>query len=531
MEKIYYTDYKNNQYEDIDLEYLPMGGIEARYIEIKDPELQGKRLNEAINPPNEAEQIFEKLLQLPMYSSKERKEDGIYRLQAIGRLGGLTYPFNSNIEVDVLLNYVTQEGYRNKNIDAVEYTKEVNQRANDVRNRKKVDLIRDNKTLLKKSAKQALGFLIMGISGAGKSTAIEASLSKYPQVLNHHSDKYSVYKQLVWIKIDCSYNGSLKGICGKIFSEIDRALGTNWLEQFERKNMSVDRMILAIKHLAIYYGLGTLVIDEIQNLKINKESMGILNFFLSLSNELKLPIIYVGTYDASTKVFSQNFRQARRGMGAGVIEFGYLSREDYDPFIDILWSYQWTREETELTPEIKDLIYEKSIGITDRIVKLFVAAQLSAIIDGSEKLTYKLIEAIAEKKFPLTKDMIRAFKDGDIYKLAQIDDMNPYNIYEAINDTMQVLKARESLRQYQENKMHLKEINKQKIMNDLFIQFACFGYEVKLTERIIRSTVNKYFNTKSQEELVRMIAKKLMDEGNKQEKTTQVEQKEVEQEE
>ncbi len=519
MEKKYYKDYKYNQYEDIDLEYAPMGGIEARYIEMKDPELQGKRLNEAINPPNDVEQIFEKILHLPPYSSKERNESDMHRLQSIGRLGNLRYPFAPNIEVDTLLNFVLHDGYRNKDIDSAEYTKEVNLRANDVRTAKKIDLIRDNKTLLKKNAKQALGYLIMGISGAGKSTAIDTSLSKYPQVLTHTNEKYSEYKQLVWIKIDCSYNGSLKGMCLKIFSEIDRALGTNWLEQFERKNMNVDRMILAIKHLAIYYGLGTIVIDEIQNLRINKESIGVLNFFLSLSNELNLPIIYIGTYEASTRVFSQNFRQARRGMGVGVIEFGYLSRDDYEDFIEVLWSYQWTRKEAELTQEIKDLIYESSIGITDRIVKLFIAAQIAAITDGSEKLTYKLIKNIAETKFPLTKDMIRAFKAGDIYKLAQIDDMNPFSINEAINDAAEVLKTRDALRQYQENKMHLKEISKQKMLNDLYIQFACFGYEVKLTERVVRSIVNKYFNNKSQEEIVRMIANKLLSEGNKKEET------------
>lgn len=515
MKKKYYKDYKYNQYEDIDLEYVPMGGIEARYIEMKDPEFKGKRLNEAINPPNNVEQIFEKILHLPIYSGKERNESDMHRLQAIGRLGNLRYPFVPNIEVDTLLNFVLHEGYRNKDIDSVEYTKEVNVRARDARTQKKIDLIRDNKTLLRKNAKQALGFLIMGISGAGKSTAIDTSLSKYPQVLTHTNDKYSEYKQLVWIKIDCSYNGSLKGICLKIFSEMDRALGTNWLDQFEKKNMNVDRMILAIKHLSIYYGLGTLVIDEIQNLRINKECISVLNFFLSLSNELNLPIIYVGTYEASTRVFSQNFRQARRGMGVGVIEFGYLPREDYDDLIEILWSYQWTREEAELTQEIKDLIYEKSIGITDRIIKLFVAAQIAAIIDGSEKLNYKLIENVAETKFTLTKDMIRAFKAGDIYKLTQIDDMNPFSINEAINDATEVLKARESLRQYQENKMHLKEISKQRMMNELYTQFACFGYEAKLTEQVVRNIVNKHFNNKSQEEIVRLIANKLLHEGNK----------------
>lgn len=115
--------------------------------------------------------------------------------------------------------------------------------------------------------------------------------------------------------------------------------------------------------------------------------------------------------------------------------------------------------------------------------------------------------------------MIRAFKTGDIYKLAQIDDMNPFSINEAINDATEVVKVRDSLRKYQESKMHLKEIGKQKILNDLYVQFACFGYDPKLTERVVRSIVNKHFNNKSKEEMVRIIASKLLSEEQKRKET------------
>src|SRR5699024_3054395 len=52
---------------------------------------------------------------------------------------------------------------------------------------------------------------IIGISGIGKTTAIERLLLMYPQVIKHEAYEGQPFNhtQIVWLKIDCPYDGSL----------------------------------------------------------------------------------------------------------------------------------------------------------------------------------------------------------------------------------------------------------------------------------------------------------------------------------
>ena len=51
---------------------------------------------------------------------------------------------------------------------------------------------------------------LIGCSGCGKTTSLKRILSAYPQVIYHPEMNL---EQVVYLKIDCSHNGSLKEIC------------------------------------------------------------------------------------------------------------------------------------------------------------------------------------------------------------------------------------------------------------------------------------------------------------------------------
>ena len=69
---------------------------------------------------------------------------------------------------------------------------------------------------------------IIGISGIGKTTAIERLLLMYPQVIKHFEYKGECFTrtQIVWLKIDCPYDGNLSTLCKSFFKAIDDILGT-----------------------------------------------------------------------------------------------------------------------------------------------------------------------------------------------------------------------------------------------------------------------------------------------------------------
>src|SRR5699024_11561747 len=76
-------------------------------------------------------------------------------------------------------------------------------------------------------------------------------------------------------------------------------------------------LLLHMTIISSMYGIGDLVIDEIQHLlhsKNDQEEM--LNFFVTLSNTVGIPTVLIGTSKAQ-KLFKGNFRQARRAASDG----------------------------------------------------------------------------------------------------------------------------------------------------------------------------------------------------------------------
>jgi hypothetical protein len=112
----------------------------------------------------------------------------------------------------------------------------------------------------------ALGFTIVGMSGVGKTKAIEAILSLYPQLIihsNYQGDNFN-WLQVVWLKLECPHDGSTKGLCQNFLAALDSVLGTNYLKQFGRDGRaSKNEMLTAIARLASIHTLGMLVIDEV----------------------------------------------------------------------------------------------------------------------------------------------------------------------------------------------------------------------------------------------------------------------------
>ena len=83
---------------------------------------------------------------------------------------------------------------------------------------------------------------------------------------------------------------------------------------------------------------------------------------------------------------------------------------------------------SELTEELKNVIYEESQGIIDVAVKLYVMAQTKAIVDKTEVVTVKEIKEVAAEELWSMRKMLEALRSGDIKKLAQYEDIKPIKI-------------------------------------------------------------------------------------------------------
>ncbi|NOJ73557.1 ATP-binding protein [Paenibacillus alvei] len=277
----------------------------------------------------------------------------------------------------------------------------------------------------------AAGFAILGVSGQGKTTAIESSLLLYPQVIHHstYNDQPFIRKQIVWLKLNCPFDGSLKGLCLNFLQSIDSHLGTNYFRKFATKGASVDIFIPVMAHIATLHGLGVLVIDEIQNLSFLKSGGAekMLNYFTQLINTIGVPVVLVGTFKA-LKLLSGSFSQARRSTGQGDLIMDRLVQgEEWNFFLNSLWKYQWTTVTTPLNEKLNKKMYELSQGIIDIAVKLYMLAQWQAIEDehDNERITVGLLETVAKQHMQLVQPMLKMLKRNDPEALALIDDLYP----------------------------------------------------------------------------------------------------------
>lgn len=285
----------------------------------------------------------------------------------------------------------------------------------------------------------ALGFTILGMSGVGKTKAIEAILSLYPQLIIHsryHNHDFN-WLQVVWLKLECPHDGSTKGLCLNFLAALDSVLGTNYLKQFGRDGKaSKNEMLTAIARLASIHTLGMLVIDEVQ--RISKAKSGgvgeMLNFFTELVNTIGIPIVLAGTYKALSVLMGE-FHQARRGSGQGDLHW-FPMKEDgvWEQFVESLWDYQYTREKTDLTPQLSHTLYEVSQGITDIAVKAYMLAQRRVINiamttpSAKEIIDENIILSVAQDSITLSNYVLSGMRNGKLYQLIDVEDIHAKKI-------------------------------------------------------------------------------------------------------
>jgi len=254
----------------------------------------------------------------------------------------------------------------------------------------------------------------------------------YPQCITHlkYNGQPFYVKQLVWMKLDCPFDGSIKGLCLNFFGEADRLLGSEYSKAFVPARNTVDAMLPRMAQVASTHGLGLLVIDEIQHLSMAKSggSEKMLNFFVTLVNTIGVPVVLIGTTKAMP-ILQSEFRQARRGSGQGDLLWDRMPNDlPWEIMLQSMWRYQWTRKKCGLTKEMNAILYNESQGIIDIAVKLYAMAQIKAIADGTELVTVKGIKEVAAEKLRLVKPMLDALRSGDMKKILQFEDIRPISV-------------------------------------------------------------------------------------------------------
>lgn len=387
------------------------------------PEYEGNPFIAALPPlPTQAE-LVHALASRPEIGAKERDYPAHLRKHCIMRLSRYFEPLERQIQLAERFDMLLRQGYLGRNPLTHDYMHHLHNGL------ERIDACSLEAPTLHNVENTAMSFALTGCSGIGKSKSMEKVLHQYRQCILH-SEPITM-TQITWLKLDCPFHGSPKQLCISFFAAVDKLLGTQYLKWYGHGKTNIDEMMVHMAHIANLHALGVLVIDEIQHLNHSKiGSEALLNFLVTLVNTIGVPIILIGTLSA-VPLLQQNFRQARRANGLGSLNWDrMLSGKSWNHFIDKLWSYQWTREVTPISPEIRDALYDESQGILDVVVKIFMLTQLRLVGIGEirgipEVITPNLIRNVAREDFAMIRPMINALRKNDLKALLKFDDLLP----------------------------------------------------------------------------------------------------------
>jgi hypothetical protein len=419
--------------------------FEARYREIDSrlfPQWSTNPLIQALPPILSENEFSELVTELPKFDLEIRNLPRHERIAAIDQLTRVNVVLQQHILLKQRFDRILRDSYIFRNpIDDQSFTK-VHQKV-----QKAIDLTGYALDVIPEDTSP--GFAIIGIGGVGKTRGIGTVLKTYPQILLHREYKDNLgtthqllRTQVTYLVITCPIDGTLKSLCNLFFKSIDQLLGTDYentygLKKYDRRNAM--QMIPNMARVAAFVSLGVLVIDEIQNL--SKQKSGgqqiMLQFFSFLMDEIKVPVVLVGTPKAEEMLNGQ-FWQMRRNAGQGQMYWGRLERTEgnrsleceWERFLISIWNYQYTknpiRRQDGLVPkEFSDVLFDESQGIIDFAIKLFRLSQERAINKDQVKelITTELIQKVAKELFGSMRTIVQALKTGDRSVLAQIDDV------------------------------------------------------------------------------------------------------------
>lgn len=402
--------------------------VEADYQDPLLEDYRGNPLLEALPPIWDDKTVVNKLASRPIFQTSERDLPVHLRLHCVQRISRDFFrPLSRHLELQSSISRLIRDGYVGRNPLTPNYAFRARKDAYEL-------IMQGNTNGYPVNTPTSAGFALVGISGIGKSSSLLRILQMYPQVILHRKyqgeDMPAPY-QIVWLKMDCPHDGSIRGLCLNFLLAVDSLVGTKYYKKNATKNP--DELLPLMAQAAAVHCLGVLVIDEIQNLQEAKDDRAaqMLNFFVQLVNTIGLPVILVGTYKA-LPALNGEFRNARRNSGQGDATWHHFKKdEEWTWLLQGLWKYQWTNSQVNLDQTFIDVMYYESQGISDIAIKLFMLTQWRALDKEFDHITPELIRSVAKDRLTLIRPALEALRSGkkkqiqrfaDIYDSVSIDD-------------------------------------------------------------------------------------------------------------
>ena len=336
---------------------------------------------------------------LPEYDDMIRTADVPVRLMALSDLYRIYVPSQMSLEIYSKMYLALLRSLQKKG------TKMAVQQRN-----------QNHKAVLQQEYSGIMGgsdsFTIIGASGIGKSSAISRAITLITE--NRVIEVENPYTKIIpCICVQCPFDSSVKGMLLEILRKVDEMIDSKYYENALRARTTTDMLIGNVSQVALNH-IGLLVVDEIQNVCNSKNGKSLVGMLTQLINNSGISICMVGTPESAV-FFEQAMQLARRSLGLryDVMEYG----TDFRNFCEIVFSYQYVKQKTEITDGIMEWLYEHTSGNISVVVSLIHDAQEIAILSGKEVLNLEALNEAYQQRLSMLHGFIHMEQKKQTSKL------------------------------------------------------------------------------------------------------------------
>jgi len=280
----------------------------------------------------------------------------------------------------------------------------------------------------------AQGAIIRGLTGCGKSHLCTRFLSAFPQVIPHGPREdcgWLELRQLVYLRIELSFDGTPGGFVELLYRTLDATLGTLYADDNLKKGASVNRQLGAFIHLLNVHRCGLLILEEVQrkNLVSGPFAETFIGMMLTLLN-VGIPTVVVGNPNGFSLVFDVFSQTKRRLSRAGVFDFipasSHLSN-DWKRLFQRYWRLTIFDEPDEVwcdPEELSLLIWEETGGFPDLLARLREASLYQALLTNARRVEKQhLTAALLSTQYYEMTPLAKAMASRDLARLSAWEDI------------------------------------------------------------------------------------------------------------
>ncbi|CAG9250916.1 AAA family ATPase [Paraburkholderia caribensis] len=272
-------------------------------------------------------------------------------------------------------------------------------------------------------------WLLMGISGVGKTTNARLALAQFPRVIEHEmfNGKPFQRKQLVYVSVVCPHNGSVSSLFISILEWVDVHLGTLYAQEARRRKVNSADYVRLVGNALLRHNTGLLVIDEVQNALRRADQREALDMLVNLLNTNSCPVLAMGTPETRF-LAPKTLRLARRFAGHTTPVEPFRKgknafSEDRDWYLKSITRIDFLPKPFTDKEGVFDALMNVSAGVPAFITLAWTLAQNAGVLSGASMMTPGVIKGAAHEAFSMVKGLLSALEKREYDKLEKIGDM------------------------------------------------------------------------------------------------------------